>query len=69
MNPIPLSDFQGAGGVQPGHVQGSLSNEEVLKIMMEERGKYFDAALLDLFIEHLDEMVAIQKAVDPVGGR
>jgi HD-GYP domain-containing protein (c-di-GMP phosphodiesterase class II) len=42
--------------MQPGHLQESLSSEEPLKTVKEGRGKHFDAALLDLSIEHLDRI-------------
>ena len=48
--------------MQRGYVQGSLSNEKALMIMKEGRGKHFDPELPDLFIEHLDRVVAIREA-------
>ena len=38
-----------------------FSNEKALGIMIEDRGTHFDPALLDLFIENIDEVVEIQK--------
>ena len=39
----------------------AFSNERSLQIMKEGQGKHFDPELLDLFIGHFDEVVAIQK--------
>ena len=39
----------------------SFTNEATLDFMKAGRGKHFDPKLLDLFIENLDEVIAIQK--------
>jgi putative two-component system response regulator len=49
----------------------AFSNEKAVDILKEGQGRHFDPELLDLFVEHLDEMVVIQKTYrgGPGGGR
>ena len=49
----------------------AFSNEKALTIMKEGRDTHFDPELLDLFVEHLEEVVAIQATCrgGPGGGR
>ena len=37
------------------------SNEKIFSLFKEERGKHFDPALIDIFFEHLDEFLEIQR--------
>jgi putative two-component system response regulator len=39
----------------------AFSNEKAYEILRESRGTHFDPKVLDVFFEHLDEVVAIQK--------
>jgi len=38
----------------------AFSNEEALRIMVEGRGTHFDPELLDMFLNNLDAVLAIQ---------
>jgi len=39
----------------------AFPNEKAVGIMKDERGKHFDPNLLDTFLEHIEEIVAIQQ--------
>lgn len=39
----------------------AFTNEQALDVMHEERGRHFDPALLDLFIQIKDEIIAVQQ--------
>ena len=39
----------------------AFSNETAVRMLEEGRAKHFDPALIDLFLNHLDEVVAIQE--------
>jgi putative two-component system response regulator len=40
--------------------KGACSNEEAIRILREARGTQFDPQVLDVFFEHLDEILAVQ---------
>jgi putative two-component system response regulator len=40
--------------------KGACSNEEAVRILREARGTQFDPQVLDVFLEHLDEILAVQ---------
>jgi len=42
--------------------KNALSNERALEIMAAGRGSHFDPALYDLFLENLDQVLAIQQS-------
>ncbi|MCK4640789.1 MAG: response regulator [Candidatus Marinimicrobia bacterium] len=44
--------------------KNAFSNEKALEIMKEGRGKHFDPRILDIFLEHFDNVIAIQKKYD-----
>lgn len=41
--------------------KNAFSNEKTLEIMKEGREKHFDPRILDIFLEHFDKIIAIQK--------
>lgn len=42
--------------------------DKILQLFREERGKHFDPVLVDLFLEHIDEIVKIRDAYEEIPG-